>query len=728
MKRLILLFFFLVFVSCFQSVRKPVDYVNPFIGTSNSGNTFPGAVLPFGMVSVGPHTETDSCRSGYISGRPYFYGFGHVHLSGTGCPELGNIILAPTTGNVKHDTSGYRSTYARQSAMPGFFETNLTSFNIHAEMTATIHTSLNRYTFPECDGDANILLDVSQRFSWNRDRDGYARIISPTEVEGWSLSGDFCNTGNRQLVYFVAQFNKGATSFGTWTDDSLTADLETTGSQIGAYFRFQTKPSEEILVKVGISYVSIENARLNLNVEQPGWDFKSIRQNAYKAWNDELSRIDVKGGTEAQRTIFYTGLYHVMMHPNLFCDVNGEYPAMGSKEILNSNGHKRYTVFSLWDTYRTVHPLLTLVYPDRQLDMIHSMVSMVRENGWLPKWELASSETYVMVGDPAVPVITDTYLKGLTGFDVETAYEAMKNSADDVDENPIRPGLQSYLSYGYIPMEDPGSKDVWGSVSTTLEYNFADWNLAQLAKSLGHAQDYDRYMARSRFYRNLYDSDTGFLRPRYTDGTWLTPFDPVFTNEWPGSPGYVEGSAWHYSFFVNHDIPGLAKLMGGNESFLKKLDQCFEEDLFVLWNEPDMAYPYLYTYFQGHEWKTQKIVRESIYKHFRTGPDGIPGNDDTGTLSAWYVFSAMGLYPVCPGNPEYRLGSPIFDTIQIHLNQKHYPGEVFTIRTKNASEKNRYIQSMQLNGNPYPNYYLQHKDIVAGGELVLKMGSQPVQN
>lgn len=477
------IFNIILLFACSALERTPAKYVNPFIGTANGGNTFPGATVPFGMVTIGPHTETDSCRSGYLSDRKYCYGFGHVHLSGTGCPELGNVVLVPHSGPLQTDTSLYKSTFVNQIAVPGYYRTDLETFNIKAEMTATPHCSISKYTFSENNGDANIVVDASHRFSWNRERDGFARIVSASEIEGWSKSGNFCNSESTQKVYFVAQFSKPAVEYGLWEQNLISQSTELRGANVGGFFRFRTHHKKPVYVKVGISYVSVQNARLNLNIELPDWEFDSVRKSAFSAWNGELSKILVTGGSE-QKTIFYTGLYHCMMHPNIFSDVNGEYPAMGSGKKLCSSGYKRYTVFSLWDTYRTLHPLLTLVYPERQIDMVKSMVDMYRESGWLPKWEINASESYVMVGDPAIPVITDTFLKGVNQFDIHLAYEAMKKSALQLSNNPLRPGISSYLRYGYIPIDDAENGRVWGPVSTTLEYNYADWCLAQLAKYL----------------------------------------------------------------------------------------------------------------------------------------------------------------------------------------------------------------------------------------------------
>ena len=727
-----LLFLYLVISDVCYS-QNYAEYVNPFIGTMSGGNTFPGAVVPWGMVSVSPHNNLNAA-SGYVynpnmSTNPSFIsGFGHTHISGPGCPDFGSAVLMPTTGEIELDEVDFRSFYDSEEAKPGYYKTMLVKYQIKAEMTATTRTGISRYTFPARNGDANIMINASSNLSPRRKR-GKIKNISNTEVEGWNMSGEFCLGGNEQITYFVAQFSKPADSYGTWNAGQISSAIEESGNDVGAFFKFTTSADEAIFVKVGISYVSIENARLNLQVEQiiNNKGFEEIKTEAFNAWNKALSRITVEGGTEDQKTIFYTALYHMLIHPNVFNDVNGAYPAMGHGEIKSAEGFTRYTLYSLWDTYRTVHPLLTLVYPEKQLDMVKSIIAIYEEGGWLPKWELASGDIFGMVGDPAALVIVDTYLKGVTQFDTKTAYEAMIKSATQTP-NRIRPGLRAYLNYEYIPMDDKMGEFVWGAVSTTLEYNLADWTIAQLAKAWGRQSDYFEYMRRAGFYKNLFDSTTGFLRPKNADGSWYEPFDPSALNgelgwEGSGGPGYVEGNAWQYTFFVPHDVYGLRDLFGSDEAFVEKLQETFDNGQFGLWNEPDFAYPYLFTYIEGEEWRTQKEVRASLKKYFGTGPGGLPGNDDAGTTSGWYVFSAMGFYPDCPGSIRYSIGSPIFDRVTITLNKNFYPGEKFVIQANNNSDENIYIQSVSLNGERYSKPYLNHIDIISGGTITLEMGS-----
>ena len=703
----------------------PADFVNPFLGTIKGGNTFPGAVVPWGMVSVSPHNNTKSF-SGYKCGESYLYGFGHVHLSGVGCQDLGNIVVMPTKGDLELDPIKYRSSYGQESAKPGYYQATLERYGIHAEMSATTHTGISAYTFPASNGDANIIIDASSRITGFNQYAGYVKTISSTKLEGSSLSGDFCfeSIDRRRTIYFAMEFSKSAITFGLSNNYKSTTGTELNCEKAGAYYRFKTKANETILVRTGISYVSTSNAWLNLQKEEPGWDFKKIKEDAYKSWNTELSRIEVKGGTKDDRINFYTGIYHMLLHPNVFNDVNGQYPSMGHKEILKVKGN-RYTVYSLWDTYRNEHPFLSLVYPARQLDMVRSMVDMYKESGWFPKWEVGSNETYVMVGDPAVPVIADTYLKGIKDFDVQKAFEGMLKSATQIKDNLIRPGLAPYLQYGYIPMEFDKGFEMWGPVSTSLEYYYADWSLAQLAKALGRPEVYKQMLQRSENYKKLYDSATGFLRPRNINGSWYVPFDPAGLEPSSGVPGFVEGNSWQYSFFVPHDIPGLIQLMGSKEIFVKKLLECFDKDYYTVSNEPDMAYPYLFNYVAGEEWRTQQFVRTKIISNYYPGPDGLPGNDDCGVTSALYVFSAMGLYPDCPVSNMYQLTSPIFDEIIIHLDSNFYKGKTFIIRAPDNSKEKIFIRSIRLNGKPYEKYYINHEDIVKGGEMIIELGNKP---
>lgn len=713
------------------------QWVDPFIGTAGGGNTFPGALVPWGMVSVSPHNDL-AAPSGYVHGRPGLYGFGHVHLSGTGCPDLGNVLLMPTTGKIQTSPELWRSEYEAEAASPGYYGVRLKKYGIEALVSASTRAGMSQFIFPARKGDANILIDVGHRLTTDpvtvkTQFENRVRIVSPSEVEGSSQSGNFCSVyaQNKQTVYFVARFSKPAVEAGTWKGPSVQGEKERSGGAIGAYLRFSTAESEPILVKVGISYVSVENARLNLAAEMPEWDFEAVRDSARQAWERELSKLEVEGGPPERLKVFYTALYHALIHPSIFSDVNGEYQTMAHKGVDKARGYTRYHVFSLWDTYRNLHPLLGLFYPERQLDMAKTLVEMGKEASLLPKWELAGNETSVMVGAPAVPVLLDTYRQGLKSFDKDSAYEAMVRTLSP-QENKVYGGLKSLLQYGYIPKDDDSGDYLWGSVSTSLEYSYDYWCLAQMAKDLRRKGDYERFIQLSGSYHNFYDPETGFLRAKKRDGSFMTPFNPQATccdQSWPdnGGPGYVEGSAWQYLFFTPHDMDGLKMLMGGDEIFTKRLQDCFDGGHFDPNNEPDLAWPYLFNEVPGEAWRTQKQVRAMMDKSFTTDPNGIPGNDDAGTMSAWYVFSAMGFYPVCPGSNRYQIGSPVFKQVTVHLNKMIYPGGLLNLKTIGNSDRNLYVQSVLVEGIPYKEKTLRHDTLVFGKTVVFRMGSQPAK-
>ncbi|TRX53375.1 glycoside hydrolase family 92 protein [Fulvivirga sp. M361] len=732
--------------------QPPTSYVNPFIGTSNYGATHPGSNFPHAMVSVTPFNvahrkgaENKFEKDSEWHSRPYVYenkyltGFSHINLSGVGCPEAGSILLMPTTDSLSFDSEKYGSTYSQEKASPGYYSNRLDRYDVLTELTSTKRSGISRYTFPE--GRSNILLNLG--LGLTNETGASLKIISPTEVEGFKTIGTFCyNAEDVRPVYFVAKLSKAPTSFGAWKKmpkyKAVEADWvkynnaykpyekymhELAGENIGAYFTFDTKENEVIEVKVGISYVSIANARKNLNAEQPGFEFEDTRVKNESKWNELLGRVRVDSDNKEAKTIFYTALYHTLIHPNLINDVNGDYPAMGSHKTMNS-GKDRYSVFSLWDTYRNVHPFLSLVYPELQSQMVNTMVDMYKENQWLPKWELFGMETDVMVGDPGSPVITDTYLRGIRDFDVASAFNAMKKASDTSEKaNALRPGIDSYNTLGYVA-ED--STDVWGgSVSTSLEYYIADWNIAQLAKELDYPSDYKKYKQKSLGYKNLFDKSTGMLRPRFQDGSWLTPFNPEAGKNFEAVIGYVEGNAWQYRFYVPHDIEGLIKLLGGNKKFGSQLQLLFDSDNYDMANEPDITYPYLFNYLPGQEYKSQQKVRELIDKYYTNTPGGIPGNDDTGTLSTWLVFSMLGIYPVCPGDMSYAMVSPYFDKVNITLNSQYYPGSSLIIKSNRPSHDAKYISSIRKDGRPVRSFFIEHKDLINGGVLEFDLTSTP---
>ncbi|WP_305150672.1 GH92 family glycosyl hydrolase [uncultured Duncaniella sp.] len=678
------------------SAKEPVDWVNPFIGTTNFGTTNPGAVTPNGLMSVAPFNvmgsdmnryDKDSrwWSTPYDNTNSYFTGFSHVNLSGVGCPEMGSLLVMATSGDLDVDYRNYGTTYSGEHATPGLYGVTLDKYGIKAEATATARTGRIRFTFPE--GKGNILLNLGEGLT--NESGATVRRVSDTEVVGSKLMGTFCYNPNAVFpLYFAMRVNKKPSCQGFWkfqrpkkgveaewdVDDSkykLYPDFGKTisGDDIGVWYTYETSPGEIVEVSVGVSFVSEENAMLNLDTEQPaGMTFDKIYASARDLWNDDLSRIKVEGGSDNQKTVFYTALYHTLIHPNILQDVDGRYPAMESNEIMKAEGN-RYTVFSLWDTYRNLHQLMTLVYPERQLDMVRSMVDMSKEWGWLPKWELFGRETFTMEGDPAIPVIVDTWRKGLRDFDMDAAYAAMKKSATTPGkDNPMRPDIDPYIEKGYIPLGYfSGDNSGDNSVSHALEYYVADNALAWLAEQRGDNDFAKELRKRAAGWKNYYSKESGTLRPINADGSFLAPFDPRQGENFEPVPGFHEGSAWNYTFYVPHDIEGLSKIMGGRRQFVNKLQKVFDDELYDPANEPDIAYPYLFSRFKGDEWRTSGLVGELLAKHFTTKPDGLPGNDDTGTMSAWAVFSMMGLYPDVPGVPEYTLTTPTFNKITINL-------------------------------------------------------------
>lgn len=742
---------------CFASTAAepnsdPTIWVNPFVGTSNFGTTNPGAIVPNGMMSVVPFNVTGSdtnlfdkdarwWSTPYEFKNKFFTGYAHGALSGVGCPELGSLLTMATTGPLNVDYKEYGSAYTDEKASPGYYTNRLTKYDILTEATATTRSSVERYTFPG--GDGNILINLGQGLT--NESGATVRRVSDTEIEGSRLFGTFCYNPQKVFpVYFVARVSKKPVTSGywkmqpvmtgveaEWTPDNGTYKIYTqygrdlSGDDIGYWWSYRDlKPGEQIEVSIGISYVSIANARENLEKEQNGKDFDKILAEARAQWRNDLGRITVTGGTDEQKQVFYTALYHSLIHPNILSDVNGQYPQMeGFENLTVPDGQKRYTVFSLWDTYRNLHQLMTLAYPERQIDMVRSMVDMGKEWGWLPKWELYGRETFTMEGDPAIPVIIDTWRKGLQDFDIDAAYAAMKRSATlPGDSNLMRPDIDPYLTRHYVPMGTHAA-DLSGdnSVSHALEYYVADNALAWLAEQKGDKEFARQLSDRAKGYRHYYSKESGTLRPILQDGSFLTPFNPRQGENFEPVPGFHEGSAWNYTFFVPHDVPGLIKLMGGNKKFVDKLQMVFDEGLYDPANEPDIAYSYLFSRVKGEEWRTQKQVRELLGKHFTTQPDGIPGNDDTGTMSAWAIFSMMGFYPDCPGEPMYTLTSPVFDSVTI----SDLSGAKLQIEVEKESPESIYISEMTLGGKPLKDFRISHDRLMQGGTLKFKLTDKP---
>ena len=745
MKKQILLSAVLICISVFSAAaqKEPVDYVNPFVGTTNYGTTNPGALTPHGMMSVTPFNvmgvpEGDKDKdkqwwsTPYEFNNKYLTGFAHVNLSGVGCPELGSLLLMPTTGKLDVDYHNYGSFYQGETANPGYYTNILDKYNVKCELTATPRTSMARFTFPA--GQSNILLNLGEGLT--NESGATVRFVNDREIEGTKLLGTFCYNPQAVFpIYFVMRINKVPAKRGYWKmmrpmgveaqwDDTAgkyklyTAyTKEISGDDIGVWFTYDTTAEEVIEVSMGVSFVSIENARLNLDREQEGRNFEQIHAEARAKWNDDLSRITVEGGTDAQKTVFYTALYHLLIHPNILQDVNGEYPAMESDKIMTTKGD-RYTVFSLWDTYRNVHQLLTLVYPERQMEMVRTMLDMYREHGWLPKWELYGRETLTMEGDPSIPVIVDTWMKGLRDFDVDLAYEAMYKSATlPGAKNLMRPDNDDYMSKGYVPLREQYDN----SVSHALEYYIADFALSRFAEALGKKKDAEMFYKRSLGYKHYYSKEFGTFRPILPDGTFYSPFNPRQGENFEPNPGFHEGSAWNYSFYVPHDVYGLAKLMGGKNPFIKKLQMVFDEGLYDPANEPDIAYAHLFSYFRGEEWRTQKETQRLLDKYFTTKPNGIPGNDDTGTMSAWAIFNMIGFYPDCPVLPEYTLTTPVFNKVTIRLDPKWYKEKELVIESNRTQPGTLYINKVLLNGKKFNQYRITHDELVHSQRILFDL-------
>lgn len=730
-----------------QTKKRLIDEVNPFIGTTNYGTTNPGVVLPNGLMSVTPfnvmgskeYNKTDKddrwWSTPYTAENKFFTGFSHVNLSGVGCPELGSILISASSGELDVDYKHYGSPMSRESAKPGYYRTTLDKYQIQAEVTATLRSALASFTFDK-GGKSHILVNLGQGLT--NESGATVRFLNDSTIVGSKLMGTFCY--NPQAVfnqYFAIRISRRAPQAGYWKMQPAmhgveaewdkdngkyklypTYRREMSGNDVGVWFSFDTKPGEKIYVQTGVSFVSEQNALLNLNTEQPTLDFAATRAKAEEAWEKALSVIEVEGGTPEERTVFYTSLYHLQIHPNILQDVNGEYPQMGSLKVAKT-GHDRYTVYSLWDTYRNVHPLLSLLYPRKQLAMVQTMLDMYKESGWLPKWELYGQETFTMEGDPAIIVINDTWQRGIRNFDTKLAYEAMLRGATTPGkDNKLRPDFDDYASRGYVPLREKFDN----SVSHALEYYIADWNLSQFASALGKKKDAQLFARRASGYKHYYDKESGLLRPILPDGKFITPFHPTLGRDFEPNPGFHEGNSWNYSFYIPHDIYGLAKLMGGERKFVDKLQSVFDKDNYDPANEPDIAYPYLFTYFPKEAWRTQRLTRELLPKLYHNTTGGIPGNDDTGAMSAWAIYTMLGFYPDCPGSTSYALTTPTFDRVTIHLDKKYYSQPTLVIEKKAApqggSEKGAYFRSFELGNKLYKNVYrLDHKAITEGGKL-----------
>ena len=724
-----------------QTKKRLIDEVNPFIGTSNFGTTNPGAVVPNGLMSITPFNvmggeninkwEKDSrwWSTPYSSDNKFFTGFSQVNLSGVGCPELSSILLTASSDSLDVNYQNYGTTLSQEHAHPGYYTAYLDKHKIKAEVTASERTSLTAFTF-EKGGKGNILLNLGQGLT--NESGATVKFLNDSTVVGSKLMGTFCY--NPQAVfnqYFAMRISRVPPKSGYWKMQPPMKGVEAewdhdngryklypdyrkemSGNDVGVWFSYDVKPGETIYVQTAVSFVSAENALLNLNTEQQGIDFAAMKKRAEDKWEEALSKVEVEGGSQDERTIFYTSLYHLLIHPNIMQDINGEYPQSESLRTGNTN-HNRYTVYSLWDTYRNVHPLLSVLYPRMQLDMVKSMLDIYQESGWLPKWELYGKETMTMTGDPSIIVLNDTWQRGLRDFDTKLAYEAMMKGATTLSNNKLRPEMNDYIKYGYLPLRTKFGH----SVSTSLEYYIADWNMARFAEAMGYKDVAKTMDKRATGYKHFYSADYKLLRPILPDGKFLTPFDPKLGKDFEPNPGFHEGNAYNYSFFIPHDIKGLAKLMGGEQKFSNHLQSIFDKDNYDPANEPDIAYPYLFTYYPNQAWRTQKLIKQLLSSVYKNAPDGIPGNDDTGTMSAWAIFSMLGFYPDCPGSTTYALTTPTFRKVTLHLDTKYYPKGKLVIERK-GQDSDTYFKQINVGGKDFKNVYrLDHQTLLNAGTI-----------
>ena len=731
--------------------QKNKDYtrlVNPFIGTGGHGHTYPGAVMPFGMVQLSPDTRLEGWdgSSGYHYTDTIVYGFSHTHLSGTGIADYCDVLFMPTTGQPQFNNTDYRSGFSKKNeeAAPGYYKTLLNKYNIKVELTATTRAGMHRYTYPSTRG-GNIIIDLQHR---DKVLDSWIEIVNDHEIRGFRRSQSWAQD---QHLYFYTKFSKPFKAYTTYNNGQTSTTLtRVQGKAIKLCLQFDNP--KEVIAKTGISSVSAEGALKNLDAEIPDFDFKKVQQQAKVTWNAELSKIRVEGGgptasqqrevqqlntnyrvpsasrhltpidyAHKKQVIFYTALYHTMLAPNIYSDVDGRYRGM-DQQVHTAQGFDYYTVFSTWDTYRAEHPLLTLIDRKRTLDFVKSFLAMYEQRGFLPIWPLASNETFCMVGNHSIPIIADAYAKGITGFNAEEAFTAMKAT---VNRNQF--GLQSYRTYGAVQADAEHE-----SVSKTLEYAYDDWCVAQMARMLNHQQDYGVYSKRAQYWKNIFNKDNAFMQAR-TNGGWFTPFAPTDINN-----NYTEGNAWQYTFFVPHDVEGLISRMGGASNFEAKLDELFtttakltgrqQDDVsgligqYAHGNEPSHHIAYLYN-FTANPDKTQFYVNKILNEEYSDQPDGLAGNEDCGQMSAWYVMTALGFYNISPGQQQFQIGLPQFDKATIHLEN----GKTITLLNNGASlgRDNIYLQGMNLNKKPYNKLYLDYAEISNGAELEVLTGRLP---
>jgi predicted alpha-1,2-mannosidase len=715
-----------------QNSTNPIDYVDPYIGTDYHGHVFLGANVPFGAVQVGPTNFTrgwDWC-SGYHYSDSVMIGFAQTHLSGTGIGDLGDVMLMPYTGELKTNPgtqeapfSGYASYYdhEQETVAPGYYQVNLQTHDIDVQLTASKRVGFHRYVFPQSE-EAHIAIDLAQGIGWDDAVEGSIKKLDDQTLVGHRYSSGWAKD---QRVFFAIQLSKPMKSLQLIENGDLVPSDSLTAKYVRAMANFDTEEGEIIFTKVGISPVSAENALANIKAEIPNWDFDATKEAAQARWNQELGKIDITSAPEHVKRTYYTAFYHLMIFPALFNDHNGDYRGT-DKEVYPAADFDNYTIFSLWDTYRAAHPLFTITHPDETNDFINSMLAISEQQGRLPVWHLAGNETNTMVGYHAVPPIVDAYFKGIRDYDIEKVYDALIKTALKTDD---KMGLKYVNEMGFVPSDK--IKDA--PVSMGQEYAIDDWAIAQIAKDLGKEEDYKLFMKRSKFYQNYFDPKTKFFRGKLSNGEWREPFDPYHIVHMASD--FTEGNAWQYLWLAPHDVEGLVELQEGEEHFINKLDSLFSisselnegasADIsgligqYAHGNEPSHHTTYLYAYV-GQQYKTADKVRYILDSLYTDQPDGLCGNEDCGQMSAWYLFSALGFYPVNPVNGAYVFGTPVVQEASLNLPN----GNTFTVKS-NASEKNMYIQSVQLNGTSYTKSYLTHTNLMAGGELIFELGPEP---
>ena len=705
-----------------------LSYVDPFIGTGEHGHVFLGASVPFGTIQAGPqniHKGWDWC-SGYHYSDSIIIGFSHTHLSGTGCADLGDILLMPYVGEIRtrrgeqNDISNSCSSYykhEKEQCSPDYYALKMEN-GVKAELTASGHVAMHRYTFPDKEAP-RVLLNL-QEGNGDRASDTYMRLADKYTVEGYRVSNGW---SPKHQVHFTIRSKTPISELLVFDEDKPAGSDSIRGKAAKGVLLFEGDP-REVELKVAISSVSAANAALNMESEVPHWNFDKVRRQARELWNSELSKVEVSTPDENKKKIFYTALYHAFIAPTVYADVNGEF--RGHDDKIYKADWVNYSTFSLWDTYRTLNPLFTIIQPERVSDMVNSMLSIYDQQGRLPIWPLVGGETNQMPGYSSIPVITDAYLKGFGGFDAERAFAACKSSA----ENPAHDGIAYVLSQEYIPCDKVGE-----ATSKAMEYAVGDWGIAAMAKKMGKTDEAELFAKRGRYYTHYVDTTIGFVRPKNADGSWLADYDPF--NSVHGGQGYFcEGTGWQYTFFVPQHPEGLIELLGGDARFVQKLDSLFsvEGDMgefaspdisgligqYAHGNEPSHHIIYMYAY-AGQQWKTAQKVRY-VQNHFYTSkPEGIIGNEDCGQMSAWHILSAFGFYQVNPSNGIFVFGSPQFDSAVIQLPE----GKQFTVLAQNNTPENMYIQSVTLNGQPYEKSYIRYDDIMKGGTLEFVMGAQP---